>query len=111
MDGTHGRLLTGGRSGSARIDTTAMSNLDDRDRPLDVNALAHPRQEDPMQYVCLVYLTESTFDTMSEADQATLDEESLASNEELRLSGHLILAQALQPVDAAVTVRVRPGGV
>jgi hypothetical protein len=55
------------------------------------------------------YADERVFDTMSEAELAALDEESIAHDEELRRSGHLIVAQALQPVSAATTVRVRNG--
>ena len=62
-----------------------------------------------MKYLCIVYADEGAFDAMSESEIATLDEESLANDEELRRSGHLILAQALQPVAAATTVRVRNG--
>ena len=64
-----------------------------------------------MRYVCLVYVQEATFDAMSVEEQAALDEQSLANDEELRLSGHLIVAQALQPVDSATTVRMRNGTV
>jgi hypothetical protein len=62
-----------------------------------------------MKYLCIVYADEGAFDAMSESEITTLDEESLANDEELRRSGHLILAQALQPVAAATTVRVRNG--
>jgi len=62
-----------------------------------------------MRYLCIVYADERAFGTMSESDLADLDEASLANDEELRQSGHLILAQALQPVASATTVRVRNG--
>ena len=62
-----------------------------------------------MKYLCIVYVDEAKFDTMSESERATLDETSLASNDELRRSGHLIAASALQPVATATTVRVRNG--
>jgi len=62
-----------------------------------------------MRYLCIVYADERSFDAMSESEIAKLDEASLANDEELRRSGHLILAQALQPVVAATTVRVRNG--
>jgi len=62
-----------------------------------------------MKYLCIVYADQGTFDAMSEKESAAIDEESLANDEELRRSGHLILAQALQPVAAATTVRVRNG--
>jgi hypothetical protein len=60
-----------------------------------------------MKYLCLVYLDEATFDRMSQQQLDALDDESLASDEELRRSGHLVLAQALQPTASATTVRVR----
>ena len=62
-----------------------------------------------MQYVCLVYVDPNAFRQLTEAEQAELDEASLANDNELRRSGHLIVAQALQPVTEATTVRVRDG--
>jgi hypothetical protein len=60
------------------------------------NAAGRDRQETAMRYLCLVY-----------ADEARLAE--LSQGEELAASGHLVLAQALEQVDAAATVRVRDG--
>ena len=62
-----------------------------------------------MQYVCLVYVDPEAFRQLSEPELAKLDEASLANDNELRRSGHLIVAQALQPVSEATTVRVRDG--
>lgn len=62
-----------------------------------------------MQYVCLVYVAERAFDAMSQREIDALEDAALANDEELRESGHLILAQALEPVAAATTVRVRNG--
>jgi hypothetical protein len=60
-----------------------------------------------MKYLCIVYAEEHAFDALSESELVSLDESSLANDEELRRSGHLIVAQALQPVATATTVRVR----
>ena len=60
-----------------------------------------------MQYLCLVYIEETAFDVMSEAEQRALTRESLAYDDELRKSGHFVGANALQPVSAATMVRVR----
>jgi hypothetical protein len=60
-----------------------------------------------MKYLCLVYVDEAAFDRMSQQQLDTLDDESLANDEELRRSGHLVIAQALQPTASAITVRVR----
>jgi hypothetical protein len=62
-----------------------------------------------MKYLCIVYAEERAFEAISENELAALDEASLANDEDLRRSGHLILAQALQPVATATTVRVRNG--
>lgn len=62
-----------------------------------------------MQYVCLVYVDSDVSRRMTAEEAAALDEASLASDEELRESGHLVLAQALQRVEEAITVRVRDG--
>ena len=62
-----------------------------------------------MQYLCLVYGEPATFAALSEAEAAELDRASLAHDAELRESGHLVLARALQPVEEAMTVRVRDG--
>jgi hypothetical protein len=62
-----------------------------------------------MKYVCLVYLVEKEMDAMSKREADACTEESLASDEALRRSGHLIAAQALQPVETATTIRVRNG--
>jgi hypothetical protein len=68
-----------------------------------------PTVEVLMQYVCLVYLEESRMAAMTADESATLDEASLAHNEELRLSGHLIVAQALVEPMVLITTDVRLG--
>jgi hypothetical protein len=60
-----------------------------------------------MKYLCLVYLEEAMFDRMSQLQLDALDDESLAHDAELRRSGHLVFAQALQSTASATTVRVR----
>jgi hypothetical protein len=60
-----------------------------------------------MKYVCLVYLDETTFATMSDVEQGRLINEALDSDDALRLSGNYVDANALEPPGAAVSVRVR----
>jgi hypothetical protein len=60
-----------------------------------------------MQYLCLVYCEPDAFDRMTRQEQKTLDRDSLGYDEELKRIGHFIHANALQPVDKAVTVRMR----
>ena len=62
-----------------------------------------------MKYLCLVYADEAKLAALPQRELDTLIDETLASNEELQAGGQLILAQALEQVDAATTVRVRGG--
>jgi hypothetical protein len=62
-----------------------------------------------MRYVCLVYLVEREMIAMSKGEADACTEESLAYDDALRKAGHFIMAHALQPVEAATTVRVRNG--
>ena len=62
-----------------------------------------------MKYVCLVYLVEQDMNALSKREADACTEESLAYDEALRRSGHLLAAQALQPVETATTIRVRNG--
>jgi len=66
-------------------------------------------EETAMQYLCLVYADEARVNGMSQEEIDALIDETAANNEELRASGQLILAQALEQVDEAMTVRVRGG--
>lgn len=62
-----------------------------------------------MKYLCLVYFEPKTLDGLSPAEKEALIRDSLAYDEALQRSGHMIAAQALQPVATAATVRVRNG--
>lgn len=62
-----------------------------------------------MKYLCLVYTDGHVVTDLGPRDKYTLDITSMAHNENLARSGNLIAAQALQPPDEAVTLRVRNG--
>ena len=62
-----------------------------------------------MKYICLVYLVEKDMMAMSKTEADTCTAESRAYDDALRKAGHLVVAHALQPVEAATTVRVRNG--
>jgi hypothetical protein len=62
-----------------------------------------------VKYLCLVYHEEKKLDALPRNEWNPLVDESLALREELRTSGRGIAAEALQPVDTAMTVRVRGG--
>ena len=62
-----------------------------------------------MKYICLVYLVEKSMNAMTEKEVDACIDESLAYDDNLRRAGHLLAAHALQPVEAATTIRVRNG--
>jgi hypothetical protein len=57
-----------------------------------------------MKYVCLVYGEEREIGALP-------DDECMAYDQALRTAGRCLASEALQPVDTAVTVRVRNGKV
>ncbi len=62
-----------------------------------------------MRYACLVCFEGSIFDTLTPAQKDALDRDSLDYDQELARRGHLVLADALQSPESAITVRVREG--
>jgi hypothetical protein len=62
-----------------------------------------------MKYLCLVFVDEKKLEALSPDESQALDDESIAYDETLRKNGHLLAAQALQPVKAAATVRIKNG--
>jgi hypothetical protein len=62
-----------------------------------------------MKYLCMIYFDEKRLDALPPSEHDALTNEALAYDEELRRGGHLVAAQALQPVDSATTLRLRNG--
>ena len=62
-----------------------------------------------MKYLCLVYLEEEKLEALSPGEREALIAEAVVCNEELRTNGHYLVANALQPVRTATTLRVRNG--
>ena len=60
-----------------------------------------------MRYLCLIFLDESTMGALPPDEMHALNAGHLRLNEELRASGHLVEAEALEPAATAVTVRPR----
>ena len=60
-----------------------------------------------MKYLCMAYEAEAALGALSREEWGALRGETLAYVEELRQSGHLIAAEALQSARTAATVRVR----
>jgi hypothetical protein len=62
-----------------------------------------------MKYLCLVYFEGNPFEALSKDQREALDRDSFAYDEQLKASGHLMAAEALQAPGNATTVRVRNG--
>lgn len=60
-----------------------------------------------MRYLCLIYLDEDEMSALPAEAMHRLNVGHLQLNDELRASGHLVEAEALQPGAAAVTIRPR----
>jgi hypothetical protein len=64
-----------------------------------------------MQYLCLIYEDEKTWQKMPPAESEKILGDYHAYTESIRKSGHLVGGNALQPTQTATTVRVRQGKV
>ena len=62
-----------------------------------------------MKFLCLVYFEPAATAALSAGERTTLGHDSMAYDKQLGASGHYIVAEALQPVTTARTIRVRRG--
>ena len=62
-----------------------------------------------MKYLCMIYFEEKALKALPRSEHDALVAEALAYDEELRKGGHFIVAQALQPVETATSLRIRSG--
>jgi hypothetical protein len=62
-----------------------------------------------MKYLCLVFYDEKVRNALSDDDSRALIEESRGFDEDMRRSGHLLMAFPLEQVYSASTVRTRDG--
>jgi hypothetical protein len=62
-----------------------------------------------MRFVCLVYFQPEAMAALSPSERATIGRDSMAYDQELSQSGRYIIAEALNPVSTAKTIRVRRG--
>lgn len=62
-----------------------------------------------MKFLCQVWFNTAEIATITEEEGRQLTRESVDSDERLRESGHLIVANALREPETAKTVRVRKG--
>src|SRR5215467_224406 len=68
-------------------------------------------QEETMKYICLGYLDEKSWETMSEREQNALVDECFAYDDVLRKNGHFVGGEALQNSPKAKTLRWKAGKV
>jgi len=64
-----------------------------------------------MKFICLGYMEEKTWETMSESERNAFMDECFAYDDELRKNGHFVGGEALQSPRNAATLRVRNGKV
>lgn len=62
-----------------------------------------------MKYLCQVWFDGAILEAMTKEEKTALDTNSMNYDDDLVESGHMIVAEALQPPKSAVTVRVRSG--
>jgi len=62
-----------------------------------------------MQYLCLIYGDENTWQGASEDEQNQVMAAYMAFTESIEKSGNMVAGNALQPTGTATTVRVRNG--
>ena len=64
-----------------------------------------------MKYLCLAYYDEKKFETLTEADMATISRECGPLDEDLQRSGHLLEVGSLAATKDSVSLRPRNGKV
>ena len=64
-----------------------------------------------MKYICLGYIEEKKWETMSESERNAMMDECFAYDDELRKNGHFVGGEALQSAQNAITLRWRSGKV
>ncbi len=62
-----------------------------------------------MRYACLVCFDAKIFDTLTSEQKGEIDRDSLDYDKDLQRRGQLVVAEALQSPETAITVRVREG--
>ena len=60
-----------------------------------------------MQFLCLIYETESLMATRSEEENGKIFQDYMTYTQDVKDSGNFIAGDALQPTDTATTIRIR----
>jgi hypothetical protein len=69
----------------------------------------YSKKEGAIKYLCLIYDEEKKRDAMSKSESEAIMGEYFAFTEGIQKSGHFLGGEALQPVQTAMTVRIRNG--
>ena len=64
-----------------------------------------------MKFVCMGFIEESKYESLSEAEGQRMMEECFAYDDELRRGGHFLGGEALQSARNAVTLRIKNGSI
>lgn len=64
-----------------------------------------------MKYICLGYMNDETWETMSEKERNNFVDQCFLYDDELRKTGRYTGGEALQPATSAATLRIRGGKV
>ena len=62
-----------------------------------------------MKYLLLIYESEASYASLSEAEQGKIYQEYMDYSKRIKKSGNYIGGEALQPIASATTVRVKSG--
>jgi hypothetical protein len=71
----------------------------------------HEKPEKAMKFICLGYIDNSEWETVSESAQHAMMDECIAYDDVLRENGHFAGGEALQTARSAVTLRYQNGKV
>jgi hypothetical protein len=69
------------------------------------------QREETMKYICLGYMEEKKWETMSESERNAFIDDCFAYDDVLRKNGHFAGGEALQPPRNAATLRFQNGNV
>ncbi|MEO7963692.1 MAG: YciI family protein [Gemmatimonadaceae bacterium] len=62
-----------------------------------------------MKYLCLIYDEEAKMGTMAKTESDAFMGEYMSFTDDIKKSGHMVVGEALHPVQAATSVRIRNG--
>jgi hypothetical protein len=76
---------------------------------MEMGAAIETHGEETMKYLCLGYINETKWETMSEAERDAFRDECFAYDDVLRAGGHFVGGEGLQGSNTATSVRLQNG--